>query len=47
MPLLEHGFLGAEADEIRQKILQKYAELFDLLKDLNDISHKYMGGTET
>lgn len=43
MPLFEHGFLGAEADQIRQQILQKYNELFASLKDLNDICHEYLG----
>src|SRR3981081_2844903 len=42
MPLFEHGFLGAEADQIRQQILQKYTELFTSLKDLNDICHEYL-----
>jgi hypothetical protein len=42
MPLLEHGFFGAEADKTRQEILKKYADLFTLLKDLNDISHEYL-----
>jgi hypothetical protein len=42
MPLLEHGFLGAEGDKTRQEILKKYADLFTLLKDLNDISHEYL-----
>jgi hypothetical protein len=42
MPLFEHGFLGAEAGQIRQQILQKYAELFTSLKELNDICHEYL-----
>src|ERR1700737_4356120 len=42
MPLREHGFLGAEADQARQQILHKYAELFASLKELNDISHEYL-----
>jgi Family of unknown function (DUF5677) len=42
MPLFEHGFLGAEADQVRQQILQKYAELFTSLKELNDICHEYL-----
>jgi hypothetical protein len=42
MPLFEHGFLGEDADQIRQQILQKYAELFASLKELNDISHEYL-----
>jgi hypothetical protein len=42
MPLHEHGFLGAEADKDRQQILQKYADLFALLKDLNSICHEYL-----
>src|SRR5208337_3810299 len=42
MPLFKHGFLGAEADQIRQQILQKYADLFASLKELNDICHEYL-----
>ncbi len=42
MPLFEHGFFGAEADQARQQILQKYAELFTSLKELNDICHEYV-----
>jgi hypothetical protein len=42
MPLREHGFLGAEADQARQQILRKYADLFVLLKDLNDVCHEYL-----
>jgi Family of unknown function (DUF5677) len=42
MPLFEHGFLGAEADQIRQQILQKYTELFASLNQLNDICHEYL-----
>src|SRR6267378_7641078 len=42
--LLEHGFFGAEADETRQKLRQKYSQLLTLLKDLNDISHEYLRG---
>jgi len=42
MPLLEHGFLGAEGDQTRQQILHKYAELFALLNDLNDVCHEYL-----
>src|SRR5271165_2144449 len=42
MPLREHGFLGVEADKIRQQILNKYAELFASLKALNDICHEYL-----
>jgi Family of unknown function (DUF5677) len=44
MPLLEHGFLGAEGNKTRQQILQKYAEFFKLLKDFNDICHEYLRG---
>jgi len=43
MPPLEHRFLGAEANKTRQQILHKYAELFALLKDLNDVCHEYLG----
>jgi hypothetical protein len=42
MPLFEHGFLGTEADQIRQQILQKYTELFASLNQLNDICHEYL-----
>jgi len=42
MALFEHGFLGAEAEETRQQILQKYADLFGLLKELNAVCHEYM-----
>jgi hypothetical protein len=42
MALLEHGFLGAEAEKTRQQILQKYADLFGLLKELNAVCHEYM-----
>ena len=42
MPLLEHGFLGAEADKTRQQILEKYADLFGLLKELNAVCHEYL-----
>jgi Family of unknown function (DUF5677) len=42
MPLLEHGFLGAEGDQTRQQILQKYANLFALLKDFNGVCHEYV-----
>ena len=30
-------FLGVEAEQTRQKILQKYSEIFALLKDFNDV----------
>jgi hypothetical protein len=43
MPPLEHGFLGPEADKTRQQILHKYAALFTLLRDLNDVCHEYLG----
>jgi hypothetical protein len=46
MPPLEHGFLGAEADKTRQQILHKYAELFALLRDLNDVCHEYLGNAK-
>ena len=42
MPLFEHGFLGAEADQVRQQILHKYADLFASLKELNDVCHEYL-----
>jgi hypothetical protein len=42
MPLLEHGFLGAESEHTRQEILQKYAALFALIKDLNTVCHEYL-----
>jgi hypothetical protein len=42
MPLLEHGFLGAEGDKTREQILKKYAEFFARLKELNDICHEYL-----
>lgn len=42
MPLLEQGFLGAEAERTRQQILQKYADLFALLKDVNEVCHDYL-----
>src|SRR5262249_47744328 len=42
MPLLEHGFLGEEAAKMRQQILQKYADHFTLLRDLNDVCHEYL-----
>ena len=42
MPLFEHGFLGAEADQVRQQILHKYADLFASLKNLNDVCHEYV-----
>jgi hypothetical protein len=42
MPLLEHGFLGQEAAQVRQQILHKYADLFALLKDFNDVCHEYL-----
>jgi len=42
MPLLEHGFLGAEGDKIRQQILQKYADFFTLLRDFNGVCHEYL-----
>jgi len=42
MALFQHGFLGAEAEETRQQILQKYADLFGLLKELNAVCHEYM-----
>jgi hypothetical protein len=42
MPLLEHGFLGAEGEKTRQQILEKYAEFFARLKELNDICHEYL-----
>jgi hypothetical protein len=34
MPLFEHGFLGEEADQARQQILHKYADLFARSKSL-------------
>jgi hypothetical protein len=42
MPLFEHGFLGAEAEQTRQKISEKYFEIFALLKDLNEVCHEYL-----
>jgi hypothetical protein len=42
MPLPEHGFLGAEGDKTRQQILQKYADFFARLKELNDVCHEYL-----
>jgi hypothetical protein len=42
MSLSEHGFLGAEADQARQKILHKYADILALLRDLNDVCHEYL-----
>jgi hypothetical protein len=42
MSVFEHGFLGTEADQTRQQILQGYAELFASLKELNFICHKYL-----
>jgi hypothetical protein len=42
MPLKEHDFLGLEAEQTRQKILQKYSDIFALLKDLNDVCHEYL-----
>ena len=40
--MFEHEFLGTEADQIRQQILQKYTELFASLNQLNDICHEYL-----
>jgi uncharacterized protein DUF5677 len=42
MPLLEHGFLGAEGDKRRQEILDKYPDFFARLKELNDVCHEYL-----
>jgi hypothetical protein len=42
MPLFEHGYLGEEAEQTRQEILQKYAELFALLRETNDVCHHYI-----
>jgi len=42
MPLLKHGFLGAEGGKARQQILKKYAEFFARLRELNDICHEYL-----
>ena len=44
MPLLKHGFLGTEGEQIQQQILRKYAELFGHLRDFNDICHEYLSG---
>jgi Family of unknown function (DUF5677) len=44
MPLLKHGFLGTEGEQIQQQILKKYSELFGHLRDFNDICHEYLSG---
>jgi Family of unknown function (DUF5677) len=46
MSLLENGFLGTEAEQRRQQILQGYAEFFALLKELNCICHEYLRTTK-
>jgi hypothetical protein len=42
MPLYEHVYLGEEAAQTRQGILHTYAELFTLLREINDVCHEYM-----
>jgi len=44
MPLLTHGFLGADAGQARKQILRKYSQLFAVLRELNDVSHEYLRG---
>lgn len=43
MPLKEHGFLGVEGEQTRQKLSQKYSEIFGLMKDLSEVCHDYLG----
>jgi hypothetical protein len=42
MPLFEHGFLWADADQVRNKFCTSMLTSLLSLKNLNDLCHEYV-----